>query len=309
MTTPEPDMLSTSVFPSIWRGAYTSGKDWDDARLQREQFDAATTHVDDGILAPRHIRMLKSWCAACEVVTEMTFHWHFGAVSPDGSVRPAWTETGDCSRCHLNSRIRALISLVKTKRLAGDAFLAEGITPAQTVLSRIFRTTISSEYLGPNFESGSYHPIEVESALVPSNRTHMVRHEDLTCLSLESACVDVVITQDVFEHIPDYRAAFSECRRILRSGGILVFTIPFFPESPTTQIRAIANKDGSITHLAEPEIHGNPLGGGSLCFQHFGWDLLDDLRNAGFSHATAHSYWGPWQGHVLGPSFVFTAQC
>jgi hypothetical protein len=33
----------------------------------------------------------------------------------------------------------------------------------------------------------------------------------------------------------------------------------------------------------EPEIHGNPVDEtGSLVFQTFGWQLLDDLREAGF---------------------------
>jgi hypothetical protein len=64
-----------------------------------------------------------------------------------------------------------------------------------------------------------------------------------------------------------------------------------------------------VQHVEPPEIHGNPLGGGSLCFQHFGWDILDRLRAAGFATAAAHAYRGAWQGHFHGPSFVFEATC
>jgi hypothetical protein len=87
-----------------------------------------------------------------------------------------------------------------------------------------------------------------------------------------------------------------------------VFTIPFFPEAMHTEPRASVDSDGTVTHLLPPEIHGNPLGDGSLCFRHFGWDVLDDLRDAGFALAAAHAYWGPWQGHLGFPFFVFEAR-
>ena len=50
--------------------------------------------------------------------------------------------------------------------------------------------------------------------------------------------------------------------------------------------------DGTIEHLHPPEYHGDPLDpGGCLCFHHFGWDLLDLLRDAGFRSVTAYSVW------------------
>ena len=65
---------------------------------------------------------------------------------------------------------------------------------------------------------------------------------------------------------------------------------------------------GDVQHILPPEIHGNPVtAGGSLCFQHFGWDMFDELRSAGFSSAVAKLYWGPWQGHIGVPGFLFHA--
>lgn len=308
MNTSDSPMISPSMIPSIWRASYTSGKEWIDSNSLRAEVSSTSGQFDDAMLHPRRPNLHRVWCAACDSPTETVFHWQFGAVDPDGSLRPAWTETGVCTRCGLNSRMRALVALVKDLNLNGKAFLAECLTPAHQVLSTWFRSVIASEYLGAHLESGASCEVEMQIAGSPHTEKQTVRHEDLTRLSLDSESVDVVITQDVFEHIPEYRTALKECHRILRPGGSLVFTIPFFSESMTTNVRAIVRTDGSVEHLAEPEIHGNPLGGGSLCFQHFGWDILDELRSAGFSHAAAHSYWGPWQGHVLGPSFVFTAQ-
>jgi len=140
-------------------------------------------------------------------------------------------------------------------------------------------------------------------------KNHLVRHEDLTKLSFANASFDIVVTQDVFEHIGDYKAAFSEYRRVLTSKGIMAFTIPFFPNQKCTEIRVQLNSDGYIQYLLTPEYHSNPVGDrGSLCFQHFGWDILDTLRQVGFSIASAHLYWGPWQGHFGIPFFIFSAQ-
>jgi SAM-dependent methyltransferase len=38
--------------------------------------------------------------------------------------------------------------------------------------------------------------------------------------------VDAVLSLDVFEHIQDDSKAISECRRVLKKGGHLIFTVP-----------------------------------------------------------------------------------
>ena len=61
-------------------------------------------------------------------------------------------------------------------------------------------------------------------------------------------------------------------------------------------MRARVLADGGIEHLLEPEIHGDPVAGGVLCYYHFGWDLLDALRAAGFRDATWHRVWSAREG-------------
>ena len=159
---------------------------------------------------------------------------------------------------------------------------------------------VGSEYMGAKYKSGVM-------VLNLHNRCR-VRHEDLTELSFANNKFDLAITLDVFEHIPNYRQSFVELRRVISPGGHLVFTIPFFPDQQSTHIRAEVQSDGNIVHHLPPEIHGNPVSDkGSLCFQNFGWDILDDLKEAGFSDASASLYWGPWQGHLEYPFFVFSA--
>lgn len=44
-------------------------------------------------------------------------------------------------------------------------------------------------------------------------------------LPLEDECVDVAIAKSSLDHIPDYRRALAEIRRVLRGGGVLIVTI------------------------------------------------------------------------------------
>ncbi len=58
-------------------------------------------------------------------------------------------------------------------------------------------------------------------------------------------------------------------------------------------VRAFMSSSGKVTHLMEPEYHGNPMDpkGGSLCYRWYGWQVLDQLREAGFSSAAIMTYW------------------
>lgn len=99
------------------------------------------------------------------------------------------------------------------------------------------------------------------------------RSETLEAQTFEDASFDLVITQDVMEHVLDPARAFAEIARTLRPGGAHVFTVPWFYWQPTV-IRARPGADGRIEHLLPPEYHGNPLGGGSLVVTDWGRDLL-----------------------------------
>lgn len=50
----------------------------------------------------------------------------------------------------------------------------------------------------------------------------------------------------------------------------------------------------TLEHLEPPAYHGNPNipGDGVLCYYHFGWDLLDTLRAAGFRSIPVIDAWG-----------------
>jgi len=100
------------------------------------------------------------------------------------------------------------------------------------------------------------------------------RCENLQALTFPDESFDLVITQDVFEHIPNPGKAFAEIARTLRKGGAHVFTLPWYHWKGTS-VRAV--QEGSIIkHLREPKYHGNPIDQeGSLVATEWGSDLMD----------------------------------
>ncbi len=101
------------------------------------------------------------------------------------------------------------------------------------------------------------------------------RCEDLEALTFADESFDLVITQDVFEHVFDYRRGFREVMRTLRPGGAHIFTTPKYKGLRASQDRAI-RQNGDIVHLAPPEYHGNPIDpGGSLVTVYYGDDICE----------------------------------
>ncbi len=290
--------------PSPWVGAFDSVDSYLSSAPNREALWRAYSYLDDHLLTSRRPMVFPAVCVGCGSLQSMRFDWWLGAITPQGEVHTSWTETCACERCGLNSRLRAVLAFVlghKAYSPKRRCLLTERVTNAFGVYGRYFEHLTGTEYLGPQYQPG-------QQVAVPSAAA-IVRHEDLTKLSFGDGSFDTIVSQDVFEHIPDYRAAFAECARVLSPNGHLVFSIPFHGGASKTQIGAVLTAHGEIQHIMPREVHGNPVAEeGSLCFQNFGWDILDDLRLAGFARAAAHMYWGPWLGHIGQNCFVFCAE-
>ena len=109
---------------------------------------------------------------------------------------------------------------------------------------------------------------------------HKGRHrsEDLRALTFADATFDVFVTSDVFEHVFEPDKAVREIARVLKPGGLHVFTMPWYPDAPRTVQRARLAPDGSIEHLLEPIYHGNPIAEGSLVTYDWGADFPDFVQ-------------------------------
>jgi SAM-dependent methyltransferase len=192
--------------------------------------------------------------------------------------RPQWREGLLCPVCFSNSRVRATVHLLfeflKPKR-SSRFYLTEQVTYFSRWAKARYPRSLGSEFLRDGTKRG-----EANSA--------GIRHEDLTSLSFKDCSIDHIISQEVLEHVPNFRAALRECARVLKPGGKMLFTVPFHRGERHT-IRASVRPDGTIEHLLTPEYHGDPLDPqGCLCFYHFGWELIGDLKTAGFAKAAGY---------------------
>jgi SAM-dependent methyltransferase len=105
------------------------------------------------------------------------------------------------------------------------------------------------------------------------------RNENLERQTFPDHAFDLVVTQDVMEHVFDPAAVFREVSRTLKPGGYYVFTAPTYKALLQSERQAQLNPDGSIRHLAEPEYHGSPIGSGrSLVTYHYGYDLPELIK-------------------------------
>jgi SAM-dependent methyltransferase len=136
-----------------------------------------------------------------------------------------------------------------------------------------------------------------------------INHQDVEALSLEPACIDYILSFDVLEHVPHHPAALASFARTLRPRGRLIMTVPFTINKHDTTVRAEMRDDGHIEHYLPIEVHGNPLDpeGGSLAFRKFGWDILEQLKVAGFADAQVHVYHDRALGYLGGPQSLISA--
>lgn len=169
-----------------------------------------------------------------------------------------------CTRCQSIPRQRALAHVL-TKWIPDwiDRSIHES-SPTWQFLARRCRDYSVSQYF-PDVPLGT--PIDG------------VRCENLEALTFADNRFDVFLTQDVMEHVFDPGAAFREIMRVVKPGGIHLFTVPVSPYLEKSE--CCARLEGDIMRfLKEPTYHGNPISEqGSLVTWEYGRDFEDRLRD------------------------------
>ncbi|MDH3523996.1 MAG: class I SAM-dependent methyltransferase, partial [Acidobacteriota bacterium] len=217
----------------------------------------------------------------------------------DGLWLPNWRERLQCPLCGLNCRQRLLATMAFEAMEEGGGepkslYVMEQVTPMFAVLAARFGDRcVGSEFRGPDAAPGSVHG--------------GLRHENAEDLSFADSTLDVVASNDVLEHVHDPRAAVAEVGRVLRPGGVFLFSIPFYPTLDHTRRRAEVVR-GELLHYEPAEYHGDPMSSmGSLVFNDFGWGFIDEFRRLGFSECRASLTWSPAFGFLGAGTFVFRA--
>jgi hypothetical protein len=242
---------------------------------------------------------IPGYCAVCSSYTEFFVDYSYAPPAINGSRLPNWRERLECRSCGLNNRMRAALHFVTSNfnlDRGAQIYLTEQTTPLFKAFAGSSLSVVGSEYLRDGTLAGHYN-------------ADGIRHEDVTALTFPASSFDVICSFDVLEHVPSYQTALAEFYRCIRPGGNLLLTVPFWPDKVTTLTRAAPTSDGSdVIHFEPPEYHGDPLNkDGVLCFYHFGWDLLDVIRQAGFSDPKLNFYWSLSLGYLGGRQFLISA--
>jgi predicted SAM-dependent methyltransferase len=242
---------------------------------------------------------LDGYCRVCDKPTAFLVDRLYGAQEFADSWLPNWRERLVCEHCQLNNRQRAIFHVVKeavnihaTPELL-SLYAMEQITPLFNQLHKQFRQVTGSEYLGEQLTSGTF----VEG----------IRHENVEKLSFAEHSFDFILSNDVLEHVNSPSQAIKEMFRVLKPKGEVFISVPFFPNAEHTVQRAKCEETG-ITHLLPPVYHGNPLSSeGSLVFNDFGWDLLEQFRSVGFQTVSLCYYWSYLYGYLGEFQYYFWA--
>jgi SAM-dependent methyltransferase len=164
--------------------------------------------------------------------------------------RTLFVETGTwlandylCVRCHSMPRWRGMIRVLNTRFPDWRTLQIHECGSSGLATEKIRREATGysgSRYLVPDVPRG-----------------HLVGNvscQDIEDLTFPDDSFDLVLTQDVLEHVLRPDRAFAEIARVLRPGGAHVFTVPMVHGAPTL-VRAVPSEAG-IEHLLPPDYHG-----------------------------------------------------
>lgn len=195
---------------------------------------------------------IRGRCEVCEKSTVFT-------------LRGPWIR-GDllCLRCGSRPRNRALMAVLNERFSGWRGTKVHESSPGSPMLQKFRREC-------PGYLPSHYYP-----DLAPGSGRDGFNCQDLERQTFADASFDLVITQDVFEHLFDARAAWREIARTLKPGGAHVFTVPWYYWKSSV-VRARRLPSGEIEHLLPADYHGNPIKpeARSLVVTEWGRELLE----------------------------------
>jgi hypothetical protein len=177
-----------------------------------------------------------------------------------------------CSLCNTIPRQRALIYFLNLFRLGWKSQYIHESSPSLDYFLRHCPHYTFSHYF-ENVPLGSIY--------------NKVRCENLEKMTFKDESFDIFITQDVMEHVFNPDKVFAEIMRVLKPGGIYIFTAPKHKSILNSYPRATL-KNGEVIHNLPPNYHGNPIGDGkSLVTWDYGCDFEDLVKNwSGYNLST-----------------------
>jgi SAM-dependent methyltransferase len=210
-----------------------------------------------------------------------------------------------CNKCFATSRYRSIARgiLLAIKQIKGiEAQSIKELVESYSTLHydtqlKIYDTQVPfygfcraypipdmlSECKWIDVQTSTYNPQQKWGTELRPNTTN----QNLEQLTFSDNSFDIVITSDVMEHVRLDDTAHQEIRRVLKPGGIYLFTVPHFRNKSEHVIRVAVIDPldpAKDQFLMEREYHGDSSSRHhkTLSYRSYGTDLDSYLKRLGF---------------------------
>jgi hypothetical protein len=137
------------------------------------------------------------------------------------------------------------------------------------------------DYLESSFDL--VYKTEYYQGALPGEIIKGIRNEDVQNTSFPDASLDLITSNQVFEHVPDDIKGFGECYRVLKRGGALIFTVPLYSFPKTERLAEIL--EDKLVVYGEPEYHDSRTDGPNTAltfWHHSSLDICERVSKVGF---------------------------
>lgn len=192
-------------------------------------------------------------------------------------------ESFPCPQCKAALRWRDQAGIILDEFARGQSvFLRHLVNSGKLNEVDIYEVALRGPFMNqmkglPRYVSSYFWPDRPLGSVGPEG----VRCEDLTRLTFPDESFDLVLSSDVMEHVYDIHGAFAEIARVLKPGGIHVFSIPNdwpFPDRSAPRVELI---DGKEHFLKPPRYHVSGDGSPCIVTWDYGADIVDIIAATG----------------------------
>lgn len=167
-----------------------------------------------------------------------------------------------CSNCGTSIRNNDIVEVISEKFCNGKS-----INISETDLKELRILNTSS--CGPIHNCLKHLPNYICSEFFDNIENGETNEQGILCLDLcnikfDDNTFDIIISEDILEHIKNPEIAFAEIERVLKNSGLHIFTIPFNESGVSKQ------RDENVRQV----YHGDGLREeGILVYNEFSWDI------------------------------------
>jgi ubiquinone/menaquinone biosynthesis C-methylase UbiE len=137
-------------------------------------------------------------------------------------------------------KVRPRLEQLDIENLHDVLELGCGIGSVSAYLSEIYQMNV----VGTDFDPAQ---VDIARSNYPENYRLQFRVEDASNLSFEDGSFDLVLSQNVFHHIPAWDVAVYEVSRVLRQGGYFIWLDLVFPRFVVTLFQPLVKNYGMYT--------------------------------------------------------------